>query len=127
MLVERKPVAINGTDFTAYFTDTGYTVNYIKRTGNNGGMMQDGSITEDLIAIKAVVVLPPVPLTETQLSTLLSAVWENGYPLLSYYDPWTGTTKSVQTVATVSSSKYRGQGSDENKYWTGTEITFTEK
>lgn len=127
MLVERKPVAINGTDFTAYFTDTGYTVKYIKRTGSNGGMMQDGTITEDLIAIKAVVTLPPVPLTEAQLSNLLSAVFANGYPLLYYYDPWTGTTKSVQTVATVSRSKYRGQGADANKYWTGTEITFTEK
>ena len=127
MLVERKPVAINGTDFTAYFTDTGYTVNYIKRTGSNGGMMQDGTITEDLIAIKAVVVLPPVPLTEAQLSTLLSAVWADGYPLLDYYDPMAGALKSVQTVATVSKSKYRGQGADANKYWTGTVITLTER
>lgn len=127
MLVERKPVGINGTDFTAYFTDVGYTVDYIKRTGSNGGMMQDGTITEDLIAIKAVVKLPCVPLTEDQLSTLLSAVWANDYPLLDYYDPWAKEVKSVLTVATVSQSRYRGWGTDANSYWTGTVITFTEK
>lgn len=127
MLIERKPVGINGTDFTAYFTDVGYTVEYIKRTGNNGGMMQDGSITEDVIAIKAVVTLPCFPLTETQLSNVLNAVYGIDYPLLDYYDPMAGEVRSVLTVATVSRSRYRGRGADGNSYWTGASVTFTER
>ena len=127
MLVERKPVSINGIDFSESFTDVGYDVNYIKRTGKNGGTMQDGSITEDVITIKAVVTLPRMPLNEDKLSALLDAVLSTPYPLLEYFDPWRKTTRMVMTVVSPPKSKYRGIGSDDNSYWSGDGIVFTEK
>ena len=49
-----KTIKINDVDFTSMFTPVGYSVGYKSIQGNNGGLMLDGSYTEDEIAQKAV-------------------------------------------------------------------------
>ena len=53
----RKTIKINNVDFTAYFTPVGYKVAHKKIKGPNEGYMLDGSFTEDILAIKAVITL----------------------------------------------------------------------
>lgn len=127
MLVERKRARINGVDYTAYFPDVGYTVEYVKRTGSNGGMLQSGEMEEDLLDRKAVVTFPCVPLTDEKTSKILSAAFDDVYALLEYYDPWRRERRLIMAIVDVSEQRYRGFGSDGNPYWTGLTFTFTEK
>ena len=121
-----KPVLINGVDFTNYFTRTGYRVGYESVQGLNAGPMLNGSVQEDEVAIHAVVTLPCMPLNETQLSTLLDEVYRLTYPTLTYYDPRTKSVRTIQTRRSVSQQVYKGEGADQNEYWTGTVVTLTE-
>lgn len=69
----RNPVIIDGVDFSADFNKYGASVRYDPREGINGGMMLDGSMKVDILAWKAVVVLPCNDLTGDRLAALLQA------------------------------------------------------
>ena len=127
MLVEAKDIEIGIVDFTDAFVRVGYQVEYAKRLGKQGGMMQDGTMEEDLIDRKAVVTLPCFPLTEDQLSELLTALFDEDYPIVRYFDPWRKAYRSIRSIVDVSRQSYRGAGSDGVLYWTGTVVTLTEK
>ena len=75
-----KTIKINDVDFTSMFTPVGYAVGYKSIQGNNGGLMLDGSYTEDEIAQKAVISLPCMPLNSSNLSNLLSNIYGSVYP-----------------------------------------------
>ena len=127
MLVEAKSIRIGTVDFTSFFTQVGYQVEYIKRLGNQGGLLQDGSMEEDLLDRKAVVTLPCYPLNEDQISELLSALFEDHYPAVEYYDPWMKDYRRVYAIVDTSRLSYRGHGADGNSYWTGSVVKLTEK
>lgn len=122
-----KTIKINGTDFTSMFTRRGYVVRYESVHGNNGGLMLDGSTTEDELAIKAVVALPVMPLSETDVAVLLQAIYSEPYVTLQYFDPKTGAYRTALFRRSQAEQKYRGYGSDGNEYWTGPSLTLTEK
>ena len=69
----RKSISINDVDCSTIFTRYGYSVSYTKIRGAAGGTMLDGSTTEDVIAIKAVVTLSFMPQTEEELLQLENA------------------------------------------------------
>ena len=122
----RKTIKINGKDFTDVFTPTGYTVSYIKRRGNNSDTMLDGSYVDDVLAIKAVVTCYCMPTNEAVLQELLVEIAAT-YVQLEYYDPKEKTYRTITTMPSEPSQKYRGNGADALEYWTGTVIVFTEK
>lgn len=122
-----KIIKINGIDFTNMFTPYGYSVRYESIQGNNGGLMLDGSYTEDEIARKAVITLPVMPLKELDVSELLQAIYSDKYVSLYYFDPFAGSYLDITARRRESEQKYRGFGSDGNEYWTGPSLTLTEK
>lgn len=122
-----KTIKINGVDFTNMFTPVGYKVGYKSIQGNYGGLMLDGSYTEDELAQKAVIYLNCMPLNETDISTLLKSVYATLYPQLYYFDPKEKIYRDIQTRRSETEQKYRGFGSDGKEYWTGTVLTLTEK
>lgn len=121
-----KTIKINNVDFTSYFTPVGADVSYKKILGNNGGVMLSGYTEEDILAWKAVVKLTAMPLTETQQSTLLTALM-NSTVNLYYFDPKANTYRTVATIVDISNTKQRGKGGTGTEYWTGIKVTFTEK
>lgn len=122
-----KTIKINGVDFTNMFAPFGYSVSYQSVDGGLGGLMQDGTYTEDEMAIKAVVNLPCMPLNEQDLALLLSTVYGIKYVQLHYYDPMSGEYRDIEARRSETSQKYRGAGSDGKDYWTGTVLTLTER
>ena len=113
-------------DFTDVFTPTGYTVSYIKRRGKNSGMMMDGSYTDDVLAVKAVVTCYCMPTNEVQLQALLEMI-SNTYVIVRFFDPRVNAYRKMTAMPSEPVQKYRGQGGNALEYWTGTVITFTEK
>lgn len=122
-----KTIKINDVDFTSMFTPVGYSVGYKSIQGNNGGLMLDGSYTEDEIAQKALILLPRMPLNSSDLSTLLSNIYGSEYPKVYYYDPKDGDYREIYTRRNETEHQFVGIGTDGKEYWTGTVITLTEK
>lgn len=122
-----KTIKINGTDYTSMFTPYGYKVSYQPVYGNNGGQMLDGTYTEDEIKLNAVITLDCMPLTESQLSTILSEIYGSSYSQVYYFDPKEKAYRQIEARRSVSEQKNRGIGADGNEYWTGTIVTFTER
>ena len=122
-----KTIKINDVDFTSMFTPVGYAVGYKSIQGNNGGLMLDGSYTDDEIAQKAVISLPCMPLNSSDLSTILSNIYGAEYPKIYYWDPKTEDYRAIYTRRSDTEQKFRGTGTDGKEYWTGVVITLTEK
>lgn len=122
-----KPFKIDGVDFSSYSPEVGYSVSYAPVSGLNAGVMIDGSYTEDEVKLNAVVTYPCYPLNETQLSTILQAVYNSPYHMVYYYDPKAGAVREVQMRRAIGTQSYKGYGADGLEYWTGTVITFTER
>ena len=121
-----KTIKINNVDFTSYFTPIGENVSYKKIHGNNGGTMLSGDTEEDILAWKAIVKLTAMPLNETQLSALLTALMASSVSLY-YFDPKTNAYKTISTIVEFTDTKQRGEGGTGTEYWTGLKATFTEK
>lgn len=122
-----KPLIIDTNDFTPYFTEIGYQVEYASVDGGQGGLMLSGTTTADEIATKAIVTLPCYPLNEEQISDLLQIVYSGVYHTVTFYDPRAGMNRTMQARRQVSQQKYRGFGANGLEYWTGTVVTLTER
>ena len=122
-----KTLIINGINVTTYLPPAGYSVGYEPVDGGQGGIMQDGTYTEDEIALKAVILIPCMPLNGTQIAALLSNVFSGKYCTVQYFDPMRNENRQINARRSVSSQKYRGVGADNNDYWTGTVITLSER
>ena len=126
MLVERKDIGINGVDFTSFFADTGYTVQYVRVQGQNGGLMQDGTTLLDTLKWNAIVRVPTFVLNEIQISSLLTEIVDD-YVSLYYFDPRTHAYRTISAIPSESKIIYKGHGADEDAYWAGEAIAFTEQ
>lgn len=123
-----KTIMINGVDHTDDFPPRGATVNYIKVKGQNEGLMLDGTYTEDILAIKAVWSSPVMPLPEDRLSALLRDIKSDTYVTFNYFDPDQNAYRSAIMRWEISGdNRHKGSGSDNNEYWSGMTVTFTEK
>ena len=123
----QKTIQINGTDYTTYFPPAGYEVSYEKVSGQNEGLMLDGSYEEDTLAIKAVVSSPLMPLTEEQQSKIVSDILSDDYASVYYFDPRKNTYRSAIMRYEIGTMKHRGTGADSNEYWTGLTVKFTDR
>ena len=121
-----KTIKINGIDFTSYFTPVGYKVGHKKIKGPNEGYMLDGSFTEDVLAIKAVITCTCMPLTETQLNTLLEQLY-SGNLSVYFFDTQSGGYRTANMMCDPPEGVDRGTGTNATEYWTGMVLAFTEK
>lgn len=122
----KKQIKINNVDYTGFFTPTGYTVSYKKVRGPNSGYMLDGSYTDDVVAVKAVITTICMPLNETQLQKFLTAASDT-YVNVYFYDPRLGTYRTAEMMPSDTTQKFRGSGAGLVDYWTGTVVQFTER
>lgn len=121
-----KTVKMNGTTVTSYFVPKGMKVSYKKVLGKNGGTFLSGDREEDVLAWKAVVTLPCMPLTEAQQTDFLGKATVDD-PTLYYFDPRTNAYRTIHYMATIKETVYRGAGGTGTEYWTGLVLVAEEK
>lgn len=102
----RLPVILDGQDFSDCFNRYNYTVEYIPRDGGRGGMMQDGTMTVDVLAWKALYTLGCNDLTGARLAQLQRACMKS-YVNAVVYDPQTGAQRSGTFIPRLSASTTR--------------------
>lgn len=117
---------INGVDVTSYFTADGAEIKYKKIQGGRGGVMLSGRTEEDILALKLVLTETALPLTTTQLSTVLSLLTA-GNNNITYYEISTDSDETIDVIWEETGSRSRGKGADGYERWTGLKLTFTEK
>lgn len=123
----QKEIRINDIDCTSLFTRYGYSVGYTKIRGNNGGTMLDGSTTEDVIAIKAVVTLPLMPLTEEQLTGVISNVYSADYVALYFFDPRAGEYRQAEFMYDEITCRHAMENIYNNEMWLAGSLALTER
>lgn len=88
--------------------------------------MQDGSYTDDVLAIKAVITCTCMPLNEERLSQLLTKISET-YADVFFFDPQLNKYRTTKMLTPETTQEFKGTGADSNDYWAGTILRFTEK
>ena len=89
--------------------------------------MLDGSYEEDILAIKAVVSSPLMPLTEEQQSSILSDILSDDYATVYYFDPRKNAYRSAVMRYEIGTTRHRGSGANGTEYWTGLTVKFTDR
>ena len=124
----RKTTMINGVDFTDYFPPAGLEISYIEEGGSNAGISILGSTIKDVLAVKAVVSSPLMPLTEEQQGYFLRTLMGSGdFVSLYYFEPSIEGYRTAAMSYEISKTKHRGTGADGNEYWTGLSVKFTDR
>lgn len=88
--------------------------------------MLDGSYTDDVLAVKAIVKCPCMPLSEIKLSQLLSEISE-AYADVFFFDPKLNKYRTATMLTPETSQDFKGTGADSIDYWAGTILQFEEK
>jgi hypothetical protein len=122
-----KKIFINDTDCSALFMRYGYTVNYKKIHGNAGGTMLDGSTTEDVIAVKAVISLSFMPQKEADLASFLASLYGSDYAIVSYYDPKDGDYREIEAIYSEVNVKHIMSNINDDEIWQTDSLTLTER
>lgn len=93
---------IDSVDFSSYLTKRGYTVDYKKVMGANSCYTLDGTYHEDVLARKAVVTAPLLPMTSAKLSAIIKAC--DSCTNATFLDTKTNTIVTKPVIATLSSA-----------------------
>lgn len=123
----RKSISINDVDCSTIFTRYGYSVSYTKIRGTAGGTMLDGSTTEDVIAIKAVVTLYFMPQTEEELNAFLNLLYKSDYAKVNYFDPKAKDYRTIEAIYSEITSKHILTNVNNDEMWAIEQLTLTER
>lgn len=102
MALQKMPLKINGTDFSALTERCGYTIVYEDRKGGNTVMMMNGDEYQDVIVRKPILTWRLDSLTMTQLQSLHAAINASVYVQVYYYDTATKSNKTAYFHGTIS-------------------------
>lgn len=125
----RKNIWINGTDRTEITTEYGYSVLYVKRTGGNGGTVLSGKIIEDVLANKAKITVPLLPLREEQYRELLRDIYSGTYAEVMFFDPKADGDgyRIAEFIYDEISAQHIMESIDGNDYWIVPPLVFEER
>ena len=121
----RLPFVVDDVDFSANINRFSYAVGYEKREGSNGGMMLDGSETEDILAFKAVVTVSTNGMRSEELAQLLTALLKP-YVQLQFFDTRINDTRTATFIPDVSPAPLGFVASDRKVFDTF-QITLRER
>ena len=123
----KKEISINGVDCSSLFMRYGYSTDYKKIHGANGGTMLDGSTTEDVIAVKAIITLSFMPQTEEALSAFLSSLYESDYATVRYFDLKESGYRTIEAIYSEMNVKHLMTNIHDNEMWQPGTMTLTER
>ena len=121
-----KTIIINGVDFTEYFTSAGFVCSYEKIEGQNSGVMKNGDMLQDILAIKARGKAACMPLTDAQQANLLTTIYDSQPVLLQYFDARLGGDRTIEAYMETNETTYRGFGGTGIEFWTDLVVSFSE-
>lgn len=121
----RLNLVIDGQDFSDFINRYNYGVEYVARDGGRGGMMQDGSMTVDILAWKAVYTLGCNDATGERLAKLQAACLKS-YVTATVYDPATGADRTATFIPNLSPATTK-LFSGNVVWFGGMVLTLTEK
>ena len=124
--MERLTFKINGIDYTNAVQRYGMATTYVKREGVNGGMMLDGSMTVDVIAYKARLVIPLNPMTASEQAALINAVCDS-YVSVYYFDSRTNAYRTAQFIPDIGTTNVAILRAGNVKWFNGLAITLEER
>lgn len=122
-----KNIIINGDNCSSLFPRFGYVVSYKKIHGSAGGTMLDGSITEDVIALKAEIKLTLMPFTEKALSDFLSSLYGSDYAVVNYFDPMVNAYKTIEAIVGEIETQHSFINCNKDDIWMSGTLTLTER
>ena len=123
----RKNISINGIDCASFFPKHGQSVAYKKIHGNAGGLMLDGSTTEDVIAVKAEITFNFIPQAEERMTAFLGNLYAQPYAQVTYFDPLTGKEKEIEAIYGEINVSHLFENAYANDMWHMHTITLTER
>lgn len=123
----KKEITINGVECSSLFVRFGYAIDYKKIYGANGGTMLDGSTTEDVVAVKAVISLTFIPQAEEALSAFLSSLYGSEYATVRYFDLKTGDYRTIEALYSEMNVKHLMTNIYDEEVWQPGTITLTER
>ena len=112
-----KDIWINGKKSTEIFGPAGYEVTYEKVLGPNSGTMQSGLEVEDVIAVRAVITLPMMPITEEKAAEFVTNVYGSKYATVRFFDLKTRGYITKSCIYDEIKSKHLLTSVDGNDYW----------
>ena len=125
-MIYDKKANLNGLDFSVFTPPVHYDIEYKTRDGGQGGLMQDGSMREDILARKAVITLYLPPLNDENMGWLLQAIWKDPSEL-EYFDLIEQRYITISTLrGQLATAQDMGQGTDRNNYWYANTLTLEE-
>ena len=102
MALQKMPLKINGTDFSALTERCGYSIVYEDRKGGNSVTMMNGDEYQDVIVRKPVLTWRLDSLTMNQLQSLHAAINASIYVQVYYFDTATKSNKTAYFHGTIS-------------------------
>lgn len=102
MPLQKMPLKINGTDFSAMTERCGYSIVYEDRKGGNTVVMMNGNEYQDVIVRKPILTWRLDSLTSDQLQQLHAAINEAVYVWVTYFDTAAKAQKSDFFHCTIS-------------------------
>lgn len=120
----RPTLYINGTDFSAYANEYGYSIDYVERHGPNGGLLQSGAQLTDLLRRAPVITWALNDLPQQELSALLAAC-EDNYVSVTYFDTRSNQDKTGMFHPYIGRQSLVLTTSEGEKWFTGLVLTLT--
>lgn len=103
-MLQRLPLTINGTDFSAAVSRTEYSIIYEDREGENAVQMLNGDEYPDIIDQRPVITWPLNAMWASELAQLFTAVGTGQYVPVTYFDARTNSVKTGTFRGTISQS-----------------------
>ena len=122
-----KELIINGIDCTKLATRYGLTVRYKKIHGKAGGTMLDGSTTEDVLAIKAVLSFDFIPQSEEVMGAFLKRLHSSKYATVKYFDIEENDYREIEAIYGEVEVRYIFENIEGFSMWRANTLTFTER
>lgn len=119
-------VVINGIDISKMINQHRVSFLHEARSGKNGGMMLDGSITLDVIAWKLVATFELNALTEAEMQTIM-ALCRREYVTAQVYDNRTGTDRTAEFLPSLDEQRLAFEKAGVKYFYNGTLLTLRER
>ena len=105
MALQKMPLKINGTDFSALTERCGYSIVYEDRKGGNTVTMMNGDEYQDVIVRKPILTWKLDSLTMNELQQLHAAINASIYVQVYYYDTEMKSARTAYFHGTISEQK----------------------
>lgn len=119
-------LTIDSTDFSSWVNDRTYNVDYERQSGENAGVMLDGTEWLDTITVKAVITWDLNYMTGARLATILQTAMKD-YVTVTYFDTLTNADRTAEFIPSIGGQQYAFPRHGLNYFHDGVQLTLRER